>query len=90
VGTREVHIFTLASGGTACAATYSFLIVEEGKATVSEPFGNCNDLPKLSRAGSHVIMEFGQAGDAAPVTVDLDGLQATEGGKPLKMQPVSL
>lgn len=85
IGERDVLFVSTGSGGNACPAMYVFVVLERGSATVSEPFGNCSDLPKLTRAGDRVMVEFP---GRPKLSTTLEGLKLTDGKKTLKMLPV--
>jgi hypothetical protein len=85
IAERDVVLVSTGSGGNACPAMYVFVVVERGTAHVSDAFGNCSDIPKVSRAGDRIVMEF----PGRPKSVaTLDGLKLIEGKKPIKLQPV--
>lgn len=83
------------NGGTACPATYRWVIVSDGSYTVSPEFGSCSDLAKVSTAsGALVVTMPGFAGDSEPtderkrvartrMTYVYDGKNLTENGKPV-------
>lgn len=86
------------NGGTACPATYRWVIVSDGGYNVSPEFGSCSDLAKVSTAsGALVVTMPGFAGDSEPVaernraankrmTYVYDGKALTENGKPVSAQ----
>ncbi|MGN4110292.1 hypothetical protein ACS0X5_11790 [Burkholderia gladioli] len=83
------------NGGTACPATYQWVIVSDGGNTVSPDFGSCSDLAKVSTASGVLVVTMpGFAGDAEPaaerkraarkrMTYAYDGKTLTENGKPV-------
>ena len=54
------------NGGSACPATYRWVILSEGSYTISPEFGSCSDLAKVSTtAGNLVVTMPGFVGDTA-------------------------
>lgn len=58
VGAKDILLISTASGGTGCPSTYVFLIVTEKQAITSESFGNCNDMPEVSRIKDTILVKF--------------------------------
>lgn len=55
----KVALLELNSGGTMCPAMYAFITVKaDGKYLVTEQFGTCSDLPKISKSGDKITMRL--------------------------------
>lgn len=56
---KSVGLVQLNSGGTACPAEYVFVTVgSDGAASVTNKFGNCSDMPKISKQGEKITLAF--------------------------------
>lgn len=69
LGSNDVYLVSLASGGVACPSTYAFVTVSADKAVSTEPFGNCSDVPQVARVGDRVVVKFPRMSREAPATV---------------------
>ncbi|WP_334026005.1 hypothetical protein [Burkholderia gladioli] len=88
-------VLVLNNGGTACPATYQWVIVSDGGNSVSPDFGSCSDLAKVSTAsGALVVTMPGFAGPLESAAEQkhtarrqmkyvYDGENLTENGKPI-------
>ncbi|WP_321926896.1 hypothetical protein [Paraburkholderia guartelaensis] len=82
------------NGGTACPAMFRWVTLRDDGYTVSNWFGSCSDLAKVSAAAGKLIVTMPDfVGDAAPeaeqkrvarrkMTYVYDGKNLTENGKP--------
>jgi len=59
IGTDKVALVEVASGGTACPATYVFITAKtSGTPVLSKEFGNCSDTPKIASKGDKITLKF--------------------------------
>lgn len=90
IASKDVFLISMASGGSACPATYAFIVLESKVASLSDSFGNCSDLPNVERLGNRIVVKFGRRSrDNPAVVVELDDLSVFEGKKKLKVMPVA-
>ncbi|WP_124597038.1 hypothetical protein [Burkholderia stagnalis] len=86
------------NGGTACPATYRWVMISDSGYTLSPEFGSCSDLVKVATVSETLVVTMpGFAGDSEPaaerkraarkrMTYVYDGKTLTENGKPVSAQ----
>lgn len=91
-------VLVQSNGGTACPATYRWVMVSDGGYTVSPEFGSCSDLARVSTVSEALVVTMPAfAGDSEPaaerkraartrMTYVYDGKTLTENGKPVRVQ----
>jgi hypothetical protein len=62
-GTSSFTLFEQSSGGNACPSMYEILFSSGNKNIVSEPFGTCSDIPKISVSGADLVVEMPDLND---------------------------
>lgn len=58
IGAKDILLISTSSGGSACASSYVFLIVSQKQAVASADFGNCSDMPDVSRIKDTILVKF--------------------------------
>lgn len=59
IGSDKVALVELSYGGVMCPASYIFLTAKpNGDVLISEQFGNCSDLPKITKKGNDIVVRF--------------------------------
>ena len=73
IGGRDVLLILTSDRSSFCPATYSFLILTARQAITSEQFGNCSDIPDVSKTGNSILVKFPRMNRNAPAeTVEYD------------------
>jgi hypothetical protein len=55
---RDVFLFYIYRGGTACAGYYRFVTVNSQGPSTSKEFGSCSDLPEITQNGEVIIVQL--------------------------------
>ena len=58
IGSQDVLLVQDSSNGSSCEANFSLIIIENKVVTISEDFGNCSDLPEISRIKDTLLIKF--------------------------------
>ena len=77
IGSKDILLVSEYSGGNACPANYFFLIVTKNQIVISEIFGNCSEMPEISRIKDTILVKFPRGSRYAPAeTVQYDNGKA--------------
>ena len=83
----DIAVVQLSSGGVACPATFAFIVVKDGTAQASKPFGSCSDLSKISSTPDSLTVATPKMGSAPAETGIYKNGTITINGTPQAVSP---